>query len=311
MPAISRSREPAATAPGRTSDLRPAGRRPAPRRLGGPGRALALRRSVRRAAGRRAHGRGRRPVAPGADRGHRRGAVVLAAPGDLPARQRAAPEHRHRGARPRQPGPRRRAHGPRVRRGDGLARHRRRRHRHRGPRREGAAARIPRVDGLLVQGRAPRRHRRARGPLARRPAHRRAAGRGRPHAARRTATAWQPARSSCGGCPGPAPSPPTCWCRARSGTPGGRGSPRPAPGRWASWGFEALRVEAARARLGVDTDDRTIPHEVGWVHVAAHVAKGCYRGQETVSKVHNVGRPPRRMLLLHLDGSPRGAAGDG
>jgi len=71
-----------------------------------------------------------------------------------------------------------------------------------------------------------------------------------------------------------------------------------------SWGYEAFRVEAARARLGVDTDDRTIPHEVGWVHVAAHVAKGCYRGQETVSKVHNVGRPPRRMLLLHLDGSP-------
>jgi tRNA-modifying protein YgfZ len=71
-----------------------------------------------------------------------------------------------------------------------------------------------------------------------------------------------------------------------------------------SWGFEALRVEAVRPRVGVDTDDRTIPHEVGWVHVAAHVAKGCYRGQETVSKVHNVGRPPRRMLLLHLDGSP-------
>jgi tRNA-modifying protein YgfZ len=71
-----------------------------------------------------------------------------------------------------------------------------------------------------------------------------------------------------------------------------------------SLGFEALRVEAARARLGVDTDERTIPHEVGWVHVAAHVAKGCYRGQETVSKVHNVGRPPRRMLMLHLDGSP-------
>ena len=71
-----------------------------------------------------------------------------------------------------------------------------------------------------------------------------------------------------------------------------------------SWGFDALRVESVRARLGVDTDDRTIPHEVGWVHVAAHVAKGCYRGQETVSKVHNVGRPPRRMLLLHLDGSP-------
>ncbi|HEX6356838.1 folate-binding protein [Actinophytocola sp.] len=71
-----------------------------------------------------------------------------------------------------------------------------------------------------------------------------------------------------------------------------------------SWGYEAFRVEAGRPRMDIDTDERTIPHEVGWVHVAAHVAKGCYRGQETVAKVHNVGRPPRRMLLLHLDGSP-------
>jgi tRNA-modifying protein YgfZ len=92
--------------------------------------------------------------------------------------------------------------------------------------------------------------------------------------------------------------------------------PRDAKGDWwarvveagarpmGSWGYEAFRVEGFRPRMDLDTDERTIPHEVGWVHVAAHVAKGCYRGQETVSKVHNVGRPPRRMLLLHLDGSP-------
>ncbi|MFE0025800.1 YgfZ/GcvT domain-containing protein [Amycolatopsis sp. NPDC059021] len=71
-----------------------------------------------------------------------------------------------------------------------------------------------------------------------------------------------------------------------------------------SWTFDALRVESLHPRLGVDTDERTIPHEVGWIGSAAHVAKGCYRGQETVAKVHNVGRPPRHMLLLHLDGSP-------
>jgi folate-binding protein YgfZ len=70
-----------------------------------------------------------------------------------------------------------------------------------------------------------------------------------------------------------------------------------------SWGFAALRAESLRPQLGVDTDERTIPHEVNWVDSAAHVAKGCYRGQETVAKVHNIGRPPRRMLLLHLDGS--------
>jgi len=71
-----------------------------------------------------------------------------------------------------------------------------------------------------------------------------------------------------------------------------------------SWAFDALRVESLRPRLGIDTDERTIPHEVNWIGTAAHVAKGCYRGQETVAKVFNVGRPPRRMLLLHLDGSP-------
>ncbi|PXY31425.1 YgfZ/GcvT domain-containing protein [Prauserella muralis] len=71
-----------------------------------------------------------------------------------------------------------------------------------------------------------------------------------------------------------------------------------------SWAFDALRAESVRPRLGVDTDERAIPHEVNWIGSAAHVAKGCYRGQETVSKVHNVGRPPRHLVLLHLDGSP-------
>jgi folate-binding protein YgfZ len=65
--------------------------------------------------------------------------------------------------------------------------------------------------------------------------------------------------------------------------------------------FEALRVEALQPRLHLDTDDRTIPHEVGWIPSAVHLTKGCYRGQETVARVANLGRPPRRMVLLHLD----------
>jgi folate-binding protein YgfZ len=67
--------------------------------------------------------------------------------------------------------------------------------------------------------------------------------------------------------------------------------------------YEALRVAARVPRLGVDTDHRTIPHEVGWLRTAVHLDKGCYRGQETVARVHNLGRPPRRLVLLHLDGS--------
>ncbi|MFW3171836.1 YgfZ/GcvT domain-containing protein [Geodermatophilus sp. CPCC 206100] len=66
--------------------------------------------------------------------------------------------------------------------------------------------------------------------------------------------------------------------------------------------YEALRVEARRPRLGVDTDHRTIPNETGWLTSAVHLDKGCYRGQETVARVHNLGRPPRRLVLLHLDG---------
>ena len=67
--------------------------------------------------------------------------------------------------------------------------------------------------------------------------------------------------------------------------------------------YEALRIAAQRPRLGLDTDHRTIPHEVGWIETAVHLSKGCYRGQETVARVHNLGHPPRRMVFLHLDGS--------
>ncbi|SEM27853.1 CAF17-like 4Fe-4S cluster assembly/insertion protein YgfZ [Rhodococcus maanshanensis] len=75
-----------------------------------------------------------------------------------------------------------------------------------------------------------------------------------------------------------------------------------------SWAFEALRVAAVRPRIGVDTDERTIPHEARWIggiaeHGAVHLDKGCYRGQETVARVHNLGKPPRHLVLLHLDGS--------
>ncbi|MFF4827817.1 CAF17-like 4Fe-4S cluster assembly/insertion protein YgfZ [Streptomyces sp. NPDC001312] len=67
--------------------------------------------------------------------------------------------------------------------------------------------------------------------------------------------------------------------------------------------YEALRVEQHRPRLGFETDHRTIPHELGWIGTAVHLQKGCYRGQETVARVQNLGKPPRRLVFLHLDGS--------
>ena len=70
-----------------------------------------------------------------------------------------------------------------------------------------------------------------------------------------------------------------------------------------SWAADALRIPTRRPRWGLDTDDRTIPNEVPWLHTAVHLEKGCYRGQETVARVHNLGRPPRRLVMLNLDGS--------
>lgn len=71
-------------------------------------------------------------------------------------------------------------------------------------------------------------------------------------------------------------------------------------GRWAA---DALRVAAWRPRAAAEADGMTLPHEVDWLRTAVHLSKGCYRGQETVAKVHNLGHPPRRIVALQLDGS--------
>lgn len=66
--------------------------------------------------------------------------------------------------------------------------------------------------------------------------------------------------------------------------------------------LDALSIAAARPTMR-DVDDKTLPHELDWLRTAVHLNKGCYRGQETVAKVHNLGHPPRRITLLHVDGS--------
>ena len=69
------------------------------------------------------------------------------------------------------------------------------------------------------------------------------------------------------------------------------------------WALEAARVAAMRPRIGFETDHKSIPNEIDLLNKAVHLNKGCYRGQETVAKVHNLGQPPRKLVLLHLDGS--------
>ena len=71
-----------------------------------------------------------------------------------------------------------------------------------------------------------------------------------------------------------------------------------------SWAWEAHRIRAGVPRLRFEVDSRSIPHELGLMASAVSMTKGCYRGQETVSKVFYLGNPPRRLVQLSLDGSP-------
>lgn len=70
-----------------------------------------------------------------------------------------------------------------------------------------------------------------------------------------------------------------------------------------TWAWEAHRINAGVARHLFETDHKTIPHEVGLIGSAVHLNKGCYRGQETVARVFNLGKPPRRLVQLYIDGS--------
>jgi folate-binding protein YgfZ len=73
-----------------------------------------------------------------------------------------------------------------------------------------------------------------------------------------------------------------------------------------TWALDAERVAKGRPRIGFETDHKSIPNELGVLNTAVHMKKGCYRGQETVAKIYNLGNPPRRLVMLHLDGSDVG-----
>ena len=91
----------------------------------------------------------------------------------------------------------------------------------------------------------------------------------------------------------------TSSCRAT----GWRRTPRRRARRAASGRSRRCGSRAASRGWAWTPTHRTIPNEAGWIGPAVHLDKGCYRGQETVARVHTLGRPPRRLTLLHLDGS--------
>lgn len=73
---------------------------------------------------------------------------------------------------------------------------------------------------------------------------------------------------------------------------------------WAGyWAWEALQIAAWRPRISTEVDDKTIAPEIDWLRTAVHLHKGCYRGQETIARVVNLGKPPRRLVFLDIDGA--------
>ena len=66
---------------------------------------------------------------------------------------------------------------------------------------------------------------------------------------------------------------------------------------------EATRIASWRPSFAREVDDRAMPSELDWLRTAVHLDKGCYKGQESVARIINLGKPPRRLTFLHLDGS--------
>jgi folate-binding protein YgfZ len=67
-------------------------------------------------------------------------------------------------------------------------------------------------------------------------------------------------------------------------------------------GAEILRVESGAARIGVDTNDKTIALEAR-MEPAISFSKGCYIGQETVERATARGALKRRLMGLKIDGA--------
>lgn len=77
--------------------------------------------------------------------------------------------------------------------------------------------------------------------------------------------------------------------------------------------WEAARIDAGMPSQREDLDEKVVPHEVpALLATAVHLHKGCYRGQETVARIENLGNPPRLLVKVQVDGSAmnRPEAGD-
>jgi tRNA-modifying protein YgfZ len=74
--------------------------------------------------------------------------------------------------------------------------------------------------------------------------------------------------------------------------------------------WELARVAGGLPRAGHELTDDVLAEEAGLLGSHVHLDKGCYPGQETVARVHNLGQVQRRLAGLVFRPSPNGG-GDG
>jgi folate-binding protein YgfZ len=87
------------------------------------------------------------------------------------------------------------------------------------------------------------------------------------------------------------------------------GVERAGPERW-----EQARVAEGLPRTGRELTDDVLAEEAGLLGSHVHLDKGCYPGQETVARVHNLGQVQRRLAGLRFepgDGARPGLPGPG
>src|SRR5829696_1221720 len=84
------------------------------------------------------------------------------------------------------------------------------------------------------------------------------------------------------------------------------GVERAAAERW-----ELARVAGGLPRAGQELTDDVLAEEAGLLGSHVHLDKGCYPGQETVARVHNLGQVQRRLAGLRFEPAGGGDAGSG
>lgn len=70
-----------------------------------------------------------------------------------------------------------------------------------------------------------------------------------------------------------------------------------------SW-LQNERMKAGISLVGAEVLPGDLPAEAGLIREAISFNKGCFLGQEVVARMHNIGRPQRRLFKLSGSGAP-------